>query len=58
MWPCGPPPIGYWNCMQNSSETDPQGSQPEHSDAQAPGSTQKTNPNKEIGDGDEIVEDS
>lgn len=41
-----------------SSDKDPQGSQPEHTDAQAPGSTQKTNPNKEIGDGDVVAEDS
>lgn len=39
-------------------DRDPQGSQPEQSAAQAPGNTQTTNPNKEIGDGDEVAEDS
>ena len=37
---------------------DPQGSQPSQSAAQAPGNSQVTNPNKVIGDGDEVAQDS
>ncbi len=46
------------NDPQGSHGNDPQGSHPKKSDAQAPGDSQVTNPNKEIGDGEEIAEES
>lgn len=39
-------------------DKDPQGSHTHQSDAQPPGDSQVTNPNKEIGDGDEVAADS
>ncbi len=36
-----------------TNDTDPQGSQPSKTDAQPPGDSQATNPNRMIGDGDE-----
>ena len=52
------PTSGVDKTMDEKSGNDPQGSHPKKSDAQPPGSSQVTNPNKEIGDGEEITEES
>jgi hypothetical protein len=40
-----------------TNHADPQGSQPSKTDAQPPGDSQVTNPNRMIGDGDEADSD-
>jgi hypothetical protein len=40
-----------------TNDADPQGSQPSKTDAQPPGDSQVTNPNRMIGDGDEVTSD-